>query len=145
MLKLITSLSRGHKTVIILMLDLLLLPLAMLFAFMVQSLPRSGLEVMADVLPVLPWLLGPVAGLALWLGLPKIQLKAYERRAVGLTAILAGGAGLWLVGLLRLIDPDLPIGTSVIFALCYFLSMVAARVILLQLVMKVYRRARPCR
>src|SRR5690554_2203341 len=121
MLKLIKSLSRGQKSLIILTIDLCLVPLAILFTFMVQPLQKQGLDVMAEVLPVLPWLLGAVAGLALWLGLPKIQLKAYEKRAVGLTALLAACAGLWLMGLSFLVDLDLPLGTSVIFALFYFL------------------------
>lgn len=145
MLKLIKSLSRGQKSLIILAIDLCLVPLAMLFTFMVQPLQKPGLDVMAEVFPVLPWLLGPVAGLALWLGLPKIQLKAYEKRAVGLSVLLAACAGLWLMGLSLLVDLDLPLGTFVIFALFYFLLMIAGRAALLQFVMRVYRGARPCR
>lgn len=144
LLKLITSLSRSQKALIFLSIDLLMVPLALLFALLVQDLPEPG-RALAQIVPVLPWLLGLVGGLGLGLGLPKIQLKAYEGRAMLRSLLLAVVAGIALASLLHLARLALPPGTPVIFALGYFLLMVGARVLLLQVVRSVYRRGNPRR
>ena len=68
LLKLITSLSRSQKALIFLSIDLLMVPLALLFALLVQDLPEPG-RALAQIVPVLSWLLGLVGVLGLGLGL----------------------------------------------------------------------------
>ncbi len=145
MLNLINSLSRVQKVYILLAVDLTLIPLALLFTFTVQALPTTALETLSLTLPILPYLLLIAAGLSMWLGIPHIQLNAYERNAVGLTAVfslLLAGASAGLAGFAGL---ALPLGTHVMFGISYFLFSVASRAVLYQVVTAIYRRAQPMR
>ncbi len=145
MLGIFSTLTRNQKAYIFLAIDLALVPIALLFTYAIQSLPTSAFETLLQNLPIFPYLLIVAAGLSIWLGIPQIQLKAYERHAVGLTAILA----LLLVGvsagLSRLVGIDLPPGTHVMFGISYFLFLVAIRSILYQVVLAFYNRAKPRR
>ena len=138
-------LTRSQKASIVLSLDLLLLPLALLFAFALQPQPESALQLLGQMLPTLPYVLVSVAALSMWLGLPQIQLKAYERHAVGQTVLVASCATLVEAVFCLIFGPDLAFGTHVVFGICYFLFMVAARAVLYQVVLAIYRRVRPCR
>lgn len=140
MLNFVNSLSRRQKARFFLAIDLVLIPIALLLTFSVQSLPGSASDALIRFLPALPYLMLGAALLSVWLGLPNIQLKAYEQNAVGLTALHAGG----MVGLSAILSwlttAGLPPGTHIIFGLFYFLIMVAARAILFQIVSAIYRR-----
>ncbi len=145
MFKLISSWSRTQKAYIFLAIDLALIPVALLFTYMVQALPNSPIDTLISVLPILPYLIAVAAGLSLWLGLPYIQLMAYERHAAGLTAVLSlllAGSSALMVQTLGL---DLPPGTHVMFGISYFLALVASRVVMFQIVMALYRRMQPRR
>ncbi|NSY39577.1 nucleoside-diphosphate sugar epimerase/dehydratase [Leisingera sp. ANG59] len=143
MYNLISALSRRQKSCVFLAVDLALLPLALLFTLGVQPLPDPALTTLAELLPLLPYVMAAAAALTLWLGLPYVQLNAYERHAAAQTALLAGASALVLAGLTAVFGPPLGPGTHVVFAICYFLSMVVARAAMLQLVLAVYRRAQP--
>ncbi|MBL4898086.1 MAG: hypothetical protein JKX76_00425, partial [Colwellia sp.] len=146
MLSLISALSRKQKSWIFLAVDLLLCPLALLFTFSVQVPPQSAVASFTALLPVLPYVLAVTAGLSLWLGIPYVQLIAYERHAVGLTALVALATAAAAAGLNGLFGPRLPLGIYVVFGLSYFFSMLAARALLYRAVLAVYRQARPgCR
>lgn len=141
MLNILRSLTRAQRGYIFLTIDLVLLPLALLFAYAVQSLPVPAGEALWQAIPILPYLILLGAVTSTWLGIPLIQLNAYERHAVGLTAILAmvlSGASAVLSALYAL---ALPLGTHVMFGISYFLFAVATRVVLYQLVLALYRRA----
>lgn len=146
MYNLISALSRKQKSYVFLAVDLGLLPLALLFTFGVQPLPDPALATLALLLPVLPYVLAAAAAMALWLGLPHVQLNAYERHAAAQSALLAAASALVLALLTAAFGPPLGPGTHVVFAICYFLFMVVTRAALLQLVLAIYRRAQPrCR
>jgi FlaA1/EpsC-like NDP-sugar epimerase len=145
MLKLITALSRTQRGYIFLAIDLTLIPAALLFTFAVQALALPALESLRQSLAILPYLLLIAAGLSKGLGLPNIQLKAYERHAIGLTALYVLGLTLTLAGLTWVAEPRLLPGTYVIFGIVYFLVVVATRMILLQVVTALYRHAQPRR
>ncbi len=145
MLKLLGLLTRKQKGYVFLAIDLALIPAALLFAFTVQSLPLSPLAALWLSLPILPYLLAAAAGLSLWLGLPSIQLNNYERHAVGLTAIYALVLTVVSAALSVFVQLALPLGTHVMFGISYFLLVVAARVVLFQVVTAIYRRASPRR
>ena len=145
MLNAFCTLNRDQKAFIFLVIDLILIPTALLFTYAVQSLPTSAFETLYQNLPILPYLLIIAAGLSIWLGLPRIRLRAYERHAICLTAIFC----LSLVGatavLSRLLGANLPSGTHVIFGISYFLFLVASRSLMYQVVTAMYDRARPRR
>ncbi|HID67203.1 MAG TPA: polysaccharide biosynthesis protein, partial [Roseibacterium sp.] len=141
----VTSLSRKQKTGVFLGIDLALIPIALLITYMVQSLPTSAIETMIDTLPVLPYLIGFGALLEWRMGLAHIQLNDYERRAVGLTGILAVLMAAALATLATLAGIVLPVGTYVMFGIIYFGCSSATRIILHQVVLAIYQRARPRR
>ncbi len=138
-------LNRKQKIAVVLLLDLLLVPLALLFTFAVQELPTSPVALLQQTLPVLPYAMIAIAWFSLWLGLPQIQLKSYERHAVGLTAIVTVVAMVVIAGFSMLVGPKLPVGALIVFGLSYFLFLVAQRAVLYQVVLALYRRARPNR
>ena len=141
----VTSLSRKQKTGVFLGIDLALIPVALLITYMVQSLPTSAIETMIDTLPVLPYLIGFAALLEWRMGLAHIQLNDYERRAVGLTGVLAALMAAALVTLTTLAGIALPAGTYVMFAILYFCCASATRIVLHQMVLAIYQRATPRR
>ena len=146
MLGFLRSRSRRQKAVVFLIIDLALVPVAMLFSFLVQSLAAPAIDTLAGTLPVLPWLLVTAGGLSWWLGLPLVQLNAYESHAIGLTAALAAVLALVFALLSQIFGPALPAGTFVMFGVGYFLIAVGMRALLLRLVTAIYRRAQPrCR
>ena len=146
MFDLISRLSRKQKSYVFLSLDALLCPLALLFTFAVQPLPDPALHTLILMLPVLPYAIVAMAGISIWLGLPGIQLNAYERHALMRTAVLATLTATILAILTYAVGPDLPPGTYIVFGLSYAIFMVMARAVMLQLVMAIYRRASPrCR
>lgn len=145
MLKFVSSLTRKQKMYIFLAMDLALIPLALLFAFTVQVLPRTAVETLISTLPILPYLLLIAAALLLWLGIPQVQLNDFERHAVGRTAVLSvllAGASAGLAGVAGLV---LPPGTHVMFGISYFLFSAASRAVLYQVVSAIYRRGLPRR
>ncbi|WP_121068214.1 polysaccharide biosynthesis protein [Chachezhania antarctica] len=146
MLNLISGLTRRQKSSVFLALDLLLLPATLLFTYAIQALPQPAMATLWHTGPVLPYLMLAAAGLSIWLGLPLIQLNAYERHAVGLTGIYAlavAGSLAVLTGLAKL---GLPPGTHVIFGISYFLALVAARAAMLYITIAIYQSAGPrCR
>ena len=142
----VLSLPRKQKMYIFLVLDLAMIPASLLFTYALQALPTSALETLVLTLPTLPYLMLAAVALSLWMGLPHIQLNAYERHAIGLSAALAVGLAIILAGLSWLSGLVLPTGTYVMFAISYFLFLVASRSMLYQVVTNIYRRAQPrCR
>ncbi len=140
---LISGLSRSQKTCVFLGIDLLLLPLALLFTYTVQDQPVPPVALLGQMLPILPYILIATGALSYWLGLPQVQLIAYERHAVGLTAVVAVSAAAFEAVLCALFGPQVPPGVHVVFATSYLLMMVSIRAVLYQVVLAIYRRARP--
>lgn len=145
MLRLIASLTRKQKGYILLAVDLALVPVALLFTYAVQALPVPAVQMLIEARTILPYILIFAAGVSMWLGIPFVQLNAYEGRAVGLTAILSLLLAAASAGLSAVAGLALPPGTHVVFAISYFLFSVASRVLLYQVVTAIYRRAQPRR
>ncbi|MEM7317431.1 MAG: nucleoside-diphosphate sugar epimerase/dehydratase [Pseudomonadota bacterium] len=145
MIDLVNFLTRKQKAYIFLIIDVGLIPLALLFTYTLQSLPTTPWDTLVSVLPVLPYVAVFAAILSRWLGLPFVRLNAYERHAVGLTAALALGTAMAMTLLMAVAGITLPPGTHVMFGIIYFLFSVAARVTLHKIVTVIYRRAKPRR
>jgi FlaA1/EpsC-like NDP-sugar epimerase len=143
MLSIFSRLTRRQKAYVFLVIDLILIPIALLFTYSIQSLPTSAFETLIQNASILPYLLIIATVSSKWLGIPQIQLKAFEGHAIGLTAIFATLLAVASVGLSRLVGIDLPSGTHVMFGISYFLFLVASRAIMYQVVTAFYDRARP--
>ncbi len=139
----ITGLSRAQKSYVFLGVDLLLLPLALLFTYMVQDRGADVFTLFGEMLPILPYIMIAAGALLMWLGLPRVQLIAYESHAMGQTALVAAFAGVMTGVMCALFGPHVPIGTHVVFATSYLIIMVGVRSVLYQVVLAIYRRARP--
>ena len=146
MINYLRGLSRRQKACFFLALDLALVPMALYFTYVLQPMPLSAGAMMAQTLPVLPYLLLVGLIVSMWLGLPYVQLRAYERHAVWLTGVLSLILAGTLGGLTLLAGPALPLGTYIMFAISYLMFAVATRALLYQLVVAIYRRGAPrCR
>lgn len=140
MLKTVKSLTRNQKRAILLVVDLVLIPVALVFTFAIQVIPVPPRSTLEYLLPILPYLVATGAGISIWLGIPDVRLSAYEWRAVAKTAIfsvyLAFAAALfgWLFGL------GIPPGLHIDFAMVFFLLSVASRAVMYQILLAIYRR-----
>ena len=115
------------------------MPVALLLALALQQSGMPDFESFEGRWLSLPLLMALSGLLSTVMGINKIQLKAYEARAIGMT-----GAHAILLGLVAAVLDDLagygtPIATFINFVLVYFLISVAARVVLLQLLLAIYR------
>ena len=139
MLQLVTSMSRQMKSLVLLAVDVALVPLALVLAFALQQngLPEAGPERHWAVLPLLMMIAGL---LVLVTGVHRIQLKAYESRAIMLTGVHALMLGLATAILDDLAGYGTPLATFINFVLVYFLMSVAARVMMLQVLIWIYRQ-----
>jgi len=146
MLKFVKFLTRRQKRNTLLLIDLMLLPVAMIFAFGIQAEPLVPTDTLRLLLPILPYMVVIATGLAVGLGIPQIQLNAYEGRAVAKTGIFA----VYLVGAMAalswLFGLALPPGIFVVFGIGFFLFSAISRVLMYQIVTAIYRREIPrCR
>jgi FlaA1/EpsC-like NDP-sugar epimerase len=139
MLGFIVRLPRRAKQAMILILDVLLVPVAITAAFALQA-NDIGLEALARHWKAFPLLMMIAALLTIVMGIHKVQLKAYENRAIGMTAIHAVLMGLSTAVLDDLAGYGTPLSTFVNFALVYFLLAVTIRVVALQVVLAIYRQ-----
>ena len=140
MLRLLKSLSRAHKRNIIIAVDTLLIPLALLFAFNLQ-VSGGAWDLMLLYLPVLPYLLISGAIMSVGLGVSNIQLNDYENSAVGLTA--AFSIALVMASFVLTLIAQLPVtvATHVVFGISFCVFSIISRAVMLQIVLAIYRRS----
>ena len=103
----------------------------------VTQMPR---QIKWGILLGMDVILAPVALLAVVTSTYKIQLKAYETRAIGLTAFQTLLLGLSAYLLDQLAGYGTTIAVFINFMLIYLLLAVAARVLLLQMLLSIHRR-----
>lgn len=140
MYKLVSMLPRTTKRQILLMIDVVLVPLALLAALSLQHNGVLTADGLARNWLVLPLLMGISGLLSVVLGIYKIQLKAYESHAIGLTAVHAVLLGLATAVMDDLAGYSTPLATFINFALVYFLMVITARMGMLQMLLMIYRR-----
>lgn len=142
LLRLVTLLPRRAKQAVIVAVDLTLLPLALLTALALQSNGMPALDTLLPRWPALPLLMAIAMLLAVVMGIHRIQLKAYDSRAVALTAMHAAVMGLTIAVLDGIAGYGTPAAAFISFAIVYFLMCVLARALLLQIVLAIYRSGR---
>jgi FlaA1/EpsC-like NDP-sugar epimerase len=140
----ISAMSRCRKRVVLLAVDMLLIPVALIGAIALQGNALTenlsagggiiGHWLALPLLTVIGGLLSTV------LGLPLIQLKSYESHAIALTGVHAVLLGLATAVLDDLAGLGTPLATLINFVLVYFLLDVATRMGMLQLLLGIYRR-----
>ena len=138
----IKTIPKPWKHAIILGIDLALVPVSLLGAFLIQV----GVELHEQALLhgfLLAVAIIPVAGLvSVRLGLPYIQFKAYEIRAVLRTGILALLTGVAAVALNNILGFRFQSEIFVTFLFVFFTLSVAARLIGLNVLLWIYKKGR---
>ena len=139
MYRFVSGLPRSAKWAIILGLDIVLAPIALFIGFALFnnaiSVDRTPLFSVQAIL-----LLMLISGLlAVVMDIYRIQLKAYENRAIGLSAVHAMALGLAAIVLDGLAGLNSPMSGFIIFAIVFFLLAVTTRLALLQVLYNVYR------
>jgi FlaA1/EpsC-like NDP-sugar epimerase len=136
-------LSRSQKQAIILVLDVVLVPIALVATALLLFGSRLSPDWMLDNWFVIVALMAACTLLSVTLRLPRIQMKSYEITAMGRSAILAAGLGLLLVLLNGRPGTILPTTGPVIFGAMFLLLSAAARLVLLQALLRIYRDGAP--
>ena len=145
MLKFIKTLTRRQKRNVLLLIDLMLVPLAMIAAFGTQADPLTPVETLSLLFPILPYMIVIAAGLAVALRIPQTQLNAYEGRAVTRTGVFSVHLSFALALLAWAFGLAVPPGILVIFGAAFFLFSYASRMLLLWIVTAIYKREIPRR
>jgi len=143
MLHLLKSMSRSQKQFLLLVIDVLVIPLALYGALVMQMNTAWPALAVQEIGLFLPYLMLSGAALSWFLGTPQIRLNAYEIRAVGRTAAYATYLMLAAAILARIAALEFGMGLWAVFGLLVFLLSVASRVLMLQLVLAIYRRNQP--
>ncbi len=142
----LTRLSRTVKKGIFLTVDMALVPVAFLFTLTVQGTARDPLAQLGDGWLIVT-LLAVTAGVtSSSLGIPNIRLNSLDLKCMMRIATMSAIVAIAGAALHRIDGTALGAGTHIVFGIAYFLFTAAARVVLLEVVMAVYRRQRPrCR
>ncbi len=143
MLRLLTRLPRRGKQVLVLTNDVALVPLALVLAITLQ---RNELPLVHEMLrhwQAVPLLMAIAGLLVVTMGIHRIQLKAYESRAIAMTALHAALLGLATAVLDGIAGYGTPVATFASFAMVYLLLAVLTRVVMLKMVLTAYRRHNP--
>jgi FlaA1/EpsC-like NDP-sugar epimerase len=136
----LTQLPRATKQAIIIAVDVCLIPFAIFAAFALQMNGLPPLEGLLQNWQAVPLMMMIGVLLALVMGIHKIQLKAYENHAIGMTAVHAILMGLSIAVLDDLANFGTPVATFITFSLVYFVMVYVARLVLLQVLLAIYRR-----
>jgi FlaA1/EpsC-like NDP-sugar epimerase len=138
--RLVISLSRFQKQLVFLSLDMAIVPVALVFAILLNDGADLSWQLAWSIMPLVLSLLGVAAITSSALGLPRIKLNAYESRSIMRTAVfaaIAGFAGLvfnhWMG---RHLQPE----TFVIFTMIFLIMAVSWRVVLRHFLIKIYLR-----
>lgn len=134
------------KRLVLLAVDVLGAPFALILAFAVQYNDVTPFGLLGRYWLLFPFVAVASGLLSVGLGLTRIKLKSYESKA-----ILTTGAGAFLLSLslfvfCELLGYPVPPGVAILFGLIHFLGSVAARAVMLQALLWVLRADQPrCR
>ncbi|GGX38758.1 nucleotide sugar epimerase [Tateyamaria omphalii] len=146
MLDLLKLLSRTQKRNILIVIDTILIPAALVFAFSLNLSGQTALANFQAYLPILPYLLIVAAGLSLWLGICSTTLNEYEAASIGRTGVFAALLTMTSILLTTAANMPLPMSTQITFGISFFVFSIMSRAILLQVVLAIYRSgANRCR
>lgn len=133
------DMRRSHKQILLLMIDLTTVSIAFFLVAVLNTAGSGASFSLVTPIPALGILLS-VTALGSWiLGLPKVQLKSYEARGMGLSAVLGVIVGIaaWAV---QLVQPSTVSGAgSALLACLFIIGSVLARFLMLQVVLALYR------
>ncbi|MCB5200678.1 polysaccharide biosynthesis protein [Loktanella sp. TSTF-M6] len=136
----VSILPRRAKRGVLLCVDILLIPVALIVALTLQGNALVDADTLARHWLALPVLMAIGGLLSSVLGLPQVQLKSYESHAIALTAGHAVLMGVSAAVIYDMAGVAAPLASFINFALVYFLISVAARIAMLNILLHIYRQ-----
>jgi FlaA1/EpsC-like NDP-sugar epimerase len=132
------DMRREYKQVLLLMIDLVIAAIAFLLVIVLDAPSAEIRPTAVAFLAVLGLLLAAASVGSRFLGLPKVQLKSYEARGMGRSAILGGFVGCvaWVANVL--VGPVFSESGPVLFASLFVIGSVLARFLMLHVVRLLY-------
>ncbi len=139
LLRIVSMLPRKAKQTFIIALDVMMVPVALVLshALLQNSLPTT--ESLSQSWMAVAILMTVAGLLCSAMGIHKVQLKAYETRAFGMTVVHALVIGAVALLLDRLAGFDSPASNSIVFAFVYLGICAGSRYVLLQGLHWIYR------
>lgn len=139
MLNFVLSLTRRRKRVIFLSLDLILLPMVVIFSFGLLYGAPNAFGMFAQNIEHTAFLLCVATAMSLVLGLPRIRLKAFDSNAIAKVGTFASVLCLASIALDSLALLELKTGFHVSFGIMLFLVSAGSRMLLLEALLALYR------
>lgn len=143
MFQFLVGLTIPQKQRMFLALDVALVPIAVFLTFALQPTFADPAAALREHWALLPLLMLAAAGLAQWLGIPRIRLNAYEMPAVMKSVALSTALALLFGSLTALSGAPMPPAVSISFGIDFFLLTVASRLVMLHVVTALYRASQP--
>ncbi|MCL4187786.1 MAG: polysaccharide biosynthesis protein [Rhodobacteraceae bacterium] len=140
------NLSRNQKRWILLAVDCLLVPLALVVTMALLNNGGAGMKLMPVSPAALLLLCAAAAVTSDMMGIPRIKLNAYEMRATRKTALFAAIVAAVLGVLDAAMAIALPAAAVILFGILFFLMVALSRLAMLHSLLWVYRVGQPtCR
>ncbi|WP_299935744.1 nucleoside-diphosphate sugar epimerase/dehydratase [uncultured Pelagimonas sp.] len=138
--ELVTSMSRQQKSLVFAFVDALVIPAALLFAYVLTDPSAFGSANASQILPILICLIALGAAAEWRLGLPQTKLNAYEMRGIIRTVPLAIFLGVACFALGVVFSAPVPPAVCFIFSLLVLVFTATWRIVLRQITLEIYRR-----
>lgn len=146
MLNFVRSLTRTQKRNILIIVDALLIPAALFFAFSLRMPADSAVSTLTSYLPVLPYLIVLSTIVAIFFGIRPNTLSEHENGTVGQTASFAVLLTFLSIILTSVAVVPITLKTQISFGITFFVFSLISRALLVQAVRAMYRSgAQRCR
>jgi FlaA1/EpsC-like NDP-sugar epimerase len=143
MYRFVNSLTRRSKRAFLLGVDMALAPFSLFLAFCLQQNTFWPSAVLAEFWTLFPLITVLAGAISIGLGIPDIQLKTYEARAILKTGGFAGLLALVGGAISGLAGAGFAPAVLIIFGVIFFSFSVTARLVGLRLLLWIYRQGHP--
>lgn len=131
----VENLSRKAKRRILFAVDLVVVAVALYFAFALRFETLFPYFALTKAWPLFPLMIGAAAVIVPWVGLHKVKLNSFDTNALMRTGITSAALIVAAMSLSYLLDLWAPRSVPIIFGALFFLGSVSARVLGLQMLL----------
>lgn len=136
-----TTMTRRQKRAVFVILDILMIPLALFAALLLNGSADERLSQLTNLLPLIGAMAVLGTGVSIYLSIPRIKLNAYETRGIIRTALHGAALGIIGAALNMLLTPAIPGEVFFIFSMFYLVASASWRIALRQFLLSyVYRQ-----
>ena len=141
MVKLVLSMTRAQKRLVLLLLDICFVPLAFLAASVIQYSTIAPIQFLVANWPLVPVVMVLALVLSFPLKTAEVRLKYYDMTAAQKTALYSALLGAMSAVLTKLGGLGAPAGFHVVFGLVFFALSAGSRICLLHVLLAIYRQS----